>query len=139
MRRSAFRLIVPVAGLIVLLAGISAVRVSPSQFDAAGAVGLVGDSTAVDAETVEKGRAIFHGAGTCFMCHGQKLEGIVGPTLRAHEWRDAKGGDLPAIYFVVTHGVPNTMMVSHPGGISDAQAKQVASYVWAVSHDKTKP
>ena len=30
-------------------------------------------------------------------------------------------------------------MVSHPNGISDAQAVNVAVYVWSVSHGQAKP
>ena len=61
------------------------------------------------------------------------------PTLKAHEWKDAKGGGYDAILNVVMKGVPGTAMVSHPGGISDADAKKIAAYVWAVGHAKTAP
>lgn len=100
-----------------------------------------GDSTpAVSSAEIAAGRGIFHGAGTCFACHGAALEGgPIAPTLRAHEWKDARGGTLDAIYAVITHGVPNTAMVAHPGGISDADARQVAAYVWAVSQVRAKP
>ncbi len=85
------------------------------------------------------GRKIFHGAGTCFACHGGKLEGTaIAPTLRAHKWRNGDGS-LDAIIRIVSHGVPGTLMVSHPGGISDAQLKEVTMYVWAVSQGKTPP
>lgn len=99
------------------------------------------DSTpAVSAATIAAGRGIFHGSGTCFACHGAALEGgPIAPTLRAHDWKDARGGTLEAIYAVVTHGVPNTAMVAHPGGISDADARQVAGYVWAVSQGRAQP
>jgi cytochrome c oxidase cbb3-type subunit III len=88
---------------------------------------------------IDAGRAIFHGAGTCLVCHGGNLEGAIGPQLTAHDWKDAKGGTLDAIVSVITKGVDGTAMVSHPGGISDAQVQQVAAYVWAVSHGKAKP
>ena len=98
------------------------------------------DTTAVTPERVELGRAIFHGQGTCFACHGQKLEGSqIAPTLMPHEWRDAKNGEFAAIYYVATHGVKSTLMVPYPGGISPDQALAVASYVWSVSRGKVKP
>ena len=98
------------------------------------------DTTAVTPERVELGRAIFHGQGTCFACHGQKLEGSqIAPTLMPHEWRDAKNGEFSAIYYVATHGVKSTLMVPYPGGISPEQALAVASYVWSVSRGKVKP
>ena len=98
------------------------------------------DTTAVTPERVELGRAIFHGQGTCFACHGTKLEGSqIAPTLMPHQWRDAKNGEFAAIYYVATHGVRSTLMVASPGGISQEQALAVASYVWSVSRGKIKP
>jgi mono/diheme cytochrome c family protein len=83
---------------------------------------------------------VFHGQGNCFVCHGQDLEGTpIAPTLQDHKWKDAKDGSLQEIYRVVTHGVDGTAMVSHPGGITDAQAVSAAIYVYSVSHGKTKP
>lgn len=99
-----------------------------------------GDTGAVTSEAIASGRQIFHGPGTCMTCHGAALGGTaIAPTLRAHQWRDAKGGTLAEIYRVVTHGVPGTAMVSHPGGISDQMAQEVAAYVWAVSHRGETP
>lgn len=120
-------------------------------FAAAGALALHGegtaqqsraqpDTSAITPAMVELGRAIFHGRGTCFACHGQKLEGSqIAPTLMPHAWRDAKKGDFAGIQFVVTHGVSSTLMVAYPGGITPAQALAVASYVWSVSTGKVKP
>ena len=137
--RTTTRVALSLVGLLVVLVALRGWSVARRQFDAAGERIASIDSTEATPENVAKGRALFHGSGTCFVCHGQQLEGGVGPTLRAHAWKDAKGGDFAAIYGVVSHGVPNTAMVAHPGGISDPQALQVASYVWAVSHDKAKP
>lgn len=98
------------------------------------------DTASITPNEVGAGRGAYHGQGTCFACHGANLEGgPVAPTLRAHAWRDAKGGDFEALYFVITHGVPGTAMVAHPGGISDADALQIAAYVWAVDHRGVKP
>jgi mono/diheme cytochrome c family protein len=89
---------------------------------------------------INSGRDVFHGAGTCFACHGADLEGTpIAPTLQKHAWKDAKDGTLPEIYRVVTHGVDGTAMVSHPGGITDAQAVYAAVYVYSVSHGTAKP
>ena len=98
------------------------------------------DPSEITPAMVDLGRAIFHGQGTCFACHGGKLEGSqIAPTLMPHKWRDAKNGDFAEIFRVATHGVPSTLMVAYPGGISPAQAKAVASYVWSVSTGKVKP
>lgn len=100
----------------------------------------VPDTNAITPEMVSAGRKVFHGQGTCFACHGPNLEGgPIAPTLKAHSWKDAKGGDLGAIFYVVTHGVNGTAMVSHPGGISDADAVRVATYIWSVGHRGVKP
>lgn len=99
-----------------------------------------GDSSVASDELITEGRKIFHGRGTCFTCHGASLEGsAIAPTLREHPWKDAKGGSVDAIYQIVTHGVSGTVMVSHPGGISDADARRVAAYIWAVSHGHARP
>jgi mono/diheme cytochrome c family protein len=98
------------------------------------------DTSAITPAKVDLGRAIFHGKGTCFACHGQKLEGgQIAPTLMPHAWRDAKNGEFSAIYYVATHGVRSTLMVAYPGGINPAEALAVASYVWSVSNGKAKP
>lgn len=98
------------------------------------------DTSDITPARIELGRAIFHGQGTCFACHGAKLEGSqIAPTLMPHAWRDAKNGEFAEIYRVATHGVPSTLMVAYPGGISASQALAVASYVWSVSHGKVKP
>ncbi len=137
--RTPIRVVGVLVALLVVLVAIRGWSVARHQFDSSGEGIARADSSDVTPESVAKGRALFHGSGTCALCHGQQLEGGVGPTLRAHAWKDAKGGELAAIYGIVSHGVPNTAMVAHPGGINDAQTMQVASYVWAVSHDKTKP
>jgi len=101
---------------------------------------IVPDTAAITTAAVDLGRAIFHGKGTCFMCHGAKLEGTqVAPTLKEHKWRDAKDGRLDEIFRVATHGVPSTVMVAFPGGISRAEVLNVASYIWSVNNRGAKP
>ena len=98
------------------------------------------DTSKITPAMVDAGRAIFHGKGTCFACHGMNLEGTqVAPTLKAHAWRDAKKGEFAAIFNVATHGVPGTLMVAFPNGISRAEALNVASYVWSVGQGRAKP
>lgn len=99
------------------------------------------DTTAITPAMIEAGRAIFHGKGTCFACHGANLQGTPGvaPTLLAHAWRDAKNGDYAAIIGVVSKGVPGTAMVAFPGGISRAEVPIVAAYIWEASRGKVKP
>jgi mono/diheme cytochrome c family protein len=97
------------------------------------------DSIAVRLKLIDAGRHVFHGEGTCFACHGPNLEGTaIAPTLRAHKWRNGDGS-LAMIMHVVRTGVPNTAMISHPGGINDDELLQVTAYVWAVSRGVVKP
>ncbi|CAN5820849.1 hypothetical protein BH11GEM2_BH11GEM2_05620 [soil metagenome] len=137
--RIAVRVSLALVGLLLVLVALRGTRVARRLYDAPGEGLAQSDSAVATPEAINKGRALFHGTGTCAICHGQQLEGGVGPTLRAHPWKDAKGGDMSAIYAVITRGVPNTAMAAHPGGINDVQAMQFAAYVWAVSHDKAKP
>ncbi len=98
-----------------------------------------GDTASLTPAMISVGRKIFHGQGNCATCHGQALEGTpMAPTLKAHEWRDAKGGGYAALVGVILNGASSTAMVSHPGGISSAQAKKVAAYIWAVNHRGAK-
>ena len=112
------------------------VRFTAAQQQAA----VAPDSSAITPAMVDAGRAIFHSKGTCFACHGPQLEGTqVAPTLKPHAWRDAKNGDFAAIFYVVTHGVPSTLMVAFPGGITRTEAMNVASYVFSVGRGRAKP
>ena len=98
------------------------------------------DTNAITPAMVDLGRALFHGKGTCFACHGAQLEGTqIAPTLKAHAWRDAKNGQLDEIFRVVTHGVSGTVMVAFPGGISRSEALNAAAYIWSVNNRQAKP
>jgi len=112
----------------------------PAGMAAQQPAGVVPDTANLTPAMVDAGRALFHGRGACFACHGARLEGTqLAPTLIKKEWRDAKGGELGNIFTVVTHGVPGTLMVAFPGGISKADAANAAAYVWSVNHRGAKP
>lgn len=118
----------------------AAILLMPGVARAQKAAGAVPDTLSITPAMVDAGRALFHGLGTCFACHGMKLEGTqLAPTLIKKDWKDAKGGDLGNIFSVVTHGVPGTLMVAFPGGISKGDAANAAVYVWSVNHRGAKP
>jgi mono/diheme cytochrome c family protein len=120
---------------LVLLALIGGQRIAVAQT----AAGTAKDTAVVTDEVTDAGRKIFHGPGTCYACHGAKLQGgPIAPHLTGPKWRNGDGS-FDMILGVLRGGVPGTVMVSHPGGISDAQVIQVASYVFAVSQGLTKP
>lgn len=101
--------------------------------------GPVPDSTMLTTATIDAGRKIFHGKGTCFGCHGDKLQGgPVAPALTGRSWRHIDGS-YSAIIDRVDNGLAGTLMVPHPGGIEESQVFLVASYVYAVSHGLAKP
>jgi mono/diheme cytochrome c family protein len=88
---------------------------------------------------IDAGRKVFHGKGTCSGCHGDKLQGgPVAPALTGPSWRHITG-TFDAIVDRVDNGLPGTLMVPHPGGITETQVFLVASYIYAVSHQRTKP
>jgi mono/diheme cytochrome c family protein len=88
---------------------------------------------------IDAGRGIFHGKGTCHACHGEKLQGgPVAPPLTGQHWRHITG-TFDAIVDRIDHGNPGTIMMPHPGGITEAQVTIVAAYVYAVSHGLTQP
>lgn len=125
-------------GALGIALGAAALR--PAHKGSAVQVPTLPDTSAIPPEMVSAGRRIFHGQGTCFACHGVNLEGgPIAPTLKPHAWKDALGGELSAIFYVDTHGVRGTVMVAHPGNISDADAVRVAAYIWSVDHDRAKP
>ena len=100
------------------------------------------DTPGVTGAMIDAGRNVFHGAGGCFACHGAQMQGsAIAPALdkKGKPWLAAKDGSYEAILNVITHGVPGTIMVAHPNGISDGMASEVAAYVWAVNHQGVKP
>jgi mono/diheme cytochrome c family protein len=88
---------------------------------------------------IDAGRKLFHGKGTCFACHGADLQGgPVAPPLTGPAWRHISG-TFNSIVNRVDNGYAGSVMVAHPGRITEAQVVQVAAYVYAVSHGLAKP
>jgi mono/diheme cytochrome c family protein len=97
------------------------------------------DSPVLSDQVIDAGRAIFHGPGTCHACHGDDLQGgAIAPSLRGPKWRHIDG-TFAAMLDRIRQGKDGTLMVGHPGDITDAETLQVATYVWAVSQGKAKP
>jgi mono/diheme cytochrome c family protein len=101
--------------------------------------GAAPDSALLTPAIISAGRAIFHGRGTCFGCHGDKLQGgPIAPPLTGASWRHING-NFDAILNRIDEGMKGTLMPSHPGGISESQVFLVATYVYAVSHHLAPP
>jgi len=127
--------------LLALLGGVLlfGVRGAAAQAVDTTAKGAEPDPALLTPAMLDAGRKIFHGKGTCFACHGDKLQGgPIAPALTGPKWRHITG-TFDAIVDRIDNGLPGTVMVPHPGGITESQIFLVASYVYAVSHQLTKP
>ncbi len=98
----------------------------------------------VTQDAVDKGKAIFAGAGNCYACHGQNAQGMLGPTtnLVDHAWLHSDGS-YPGIVAYIKKGVTKEesksgipMPARGGSSITDEQVNQVAAYVWSISHAK---
>jgi mono/diheme cytochrome c family protein len=127
--------------LRVLLCGVFALgahRAAAQAVDTA-SKGAEPDSTLLSPAMIDAGRRVFHGKGTCSGCHGAKLQGgPIAPALTGPSWRHITG-TFDAVVDRIDNGLPGTLMVPHPGGITESQVFLVASYIYAVSHRMTKP
>jgi cytochrome c oxidase cbb3-type subunit 3 len=88
-----------------------------------------GTPTATDAGTAspadETGEQIFK--QNCVVCHGENLEGKVGPNLTDNEW--IHGGKLEDIEHTITVGVPEKGMVTWGPILGPDRVKKVAEFV----------
>lgn len=129
-----WRLAVAVAAISSLAAG----RAGAQAVDTTKR-GAAPDQALLTPAMIDAGRKIFHGPGTCFGCHGDKLQGgPIAPALVGLKWRHIDGS-FDAIVDRIDNGLAGTLMVPHPGGITEAQVFMVATYVYAVSHKLAKP
>ncbi|GAB3904950.1 hypothetical protein GCM10028803_35110 [Larkinella knui] len=78
-----------------------------------------------DAKGIDAGKAIF--TQNCVACHGANAEGKVGPNLTDAYW--LHGGNVKAVFHVITEGVPEKGMVSWKKQLNPLQVQQVASYI----------
>ncbi len=95
---------------------------------------------AVTPEAIAQGDSIFHKTGNCYACHGPDAHGLVGPNLTDSAWIHGDGS-YDFIVATVTKGFPKeeskSGIVMPPKGgstITDEQVKQVAAYVYSLSH-----
>lgn len=90
---------------------------------------------------VARGRELFHGSANCVTCHGIDAIGTdSGPALAQGVWLHGPDS-YEGILSRVLHGIPKawttrgvTMPMRGWSTLSDAQARDVAAYVWQVSH-----
>ena len=94
-------------------------------------------ATAAD---VAEGQKIFSATGNCFTCHGADGSGsALAPSLKDAQWLNVSG-DFASIQQVINNGVPNpkqfpaAMPAKGGAALTEQQVKQVAAYVYSLSH-----
>jgi mono/diheme cytochrome c family protein len=94
-------------------------------------------------ETLEKGKAVYHGKGFCVTCHGPdgtglgNIPGLVGKLPRNftdRAWQEARSdGEL---FWILKNGSPGTAMAPFvPLVLTEEEAWQVLHYVRSFGHD----
>ena len=91
---------------------------------------------------VQEGQRIYASAGLCAVCHGPDATGAIGPNLTDTEWLTGNG-EYEQIVAQILKGVTaaeatnplgTTMPPKGGAGITEAQVRAVAAYVWTLSH-----
>jgi cytochrome c oxidase cbb3-type subunit 3 len=119
----------------VLAGAVAALHVAPAAAQAKPAA-----PAEVTPAAITAGDSIFHKTGNCYACHGANAQGLVGPNLTDSTWIHGDGS-YEFIVATVTKGIPKeeskSGIVMPPKGgstITDDQVKQVAAYVYSLSH-----
>jgi mono/diheme cytochrome c family protein len=86
-------------------------------------------------EIVEKGKALYHGKGTCFNCHGKDGDGNgpvaaqLDPSPRNFQhhgfWRHRTEGE---VFWVIKHGSLGTSMIGFDGQLTDEDIWSIIQY-----------
>ncbi len=86
-------------------------------------------------DSIAQGKALYHGKGTCFNCHGQEGAGDgpvasqLDPSPRNFQhhgfWRHRTEGE---IFWVIKHGSPGTSMVGFAGQLTDEEIWSIIQY-----------
>lgn len=88
-------------------------------------------AVATGEEAVEAGEAVYK--ANCTGCHGEKLEGGIGPSLVDSVW--IHGGAPDQVVHVITAGVPEKGMLTWGPILGPEKIGQVAAYVLSKNHE----
>lgn len=91
------------------------------------------DELIKDSKSIEVGRKVF--AEKCFMCHGDKGQGLIGPNMTDNFW--IHGNKPKDILHVIQKGVPEKGMVPWEAVLSPEE--QVAAVAFIMSLKGTNP
>lgn len=78
-----------------------------------------------DASKVNAGKETY--VAKCLVCHGDKLEGKVGPNLTDAYW--LHGGTIQDIFKTIKYGVPAKGMIAWENSLNGSQIQELASYI----------
>jgi len=87
-----------------------------------------------DPESVKAGAVVY--AGKCAVCHGENLEGKIGPNLTDKSWINGDG-KAKSIAHLIQTGVPAKGMPPWSGLLSDDEIKKAAAFI--LSKKNTNP
>ena len=87
-------------------------------------------ASAVTPEAIAAGKEVY--VANCVACHGQQLEGGIGPNLADDEW--IHGGELDQIVKTVTEGVPAKGMITWGPILGPEKITQVSAFIYDASH-----
>ncbi len=71
------------------------------------------------------GKAVYE--GNCTACHGDRLQGLVGPNLTDEYW--LHGGQVNQVFKTIKYGVPEKGMISWEKTLTPKQISDVANYI----------
>ena len=78
-----------------------------------------------DAGVISSGKAIYD--ANCTACHGDKLQGLVGPNLTDEYWMH--GGNVSSVFKTIKYGVPEKGMISWEKTLTPKQISDVTNYI----------
>jgi mono/diheme cytochrome c family protein len=95
----------------------------------------------VNDSAVARGRELFHGSANCVACHGPAGVGTdSGAALAEGIWMHGEDS-YEGILSRVVHGIPKDVSTRNTAmpmrgwtTLTDAEARDVAAYVWTISH-----
>lgn len=87
------------------------------------------DELIKDSRMVEMGKKIY--AEKCFMCHGDKGQGIIGPNLTDNFW--IHGGKPSEIIHTIQKGVPEKGMVPWEAVLSSEEQAATVAFIKSIS------
>jgi DMSO reductase family type II enzyme heme b subunit len=110
----------------------------------------IGPKVASSKESIEKGKELFHGKATCFMCHGPagRGDGPLAPSLKdvwnnpvrprnlTKGWFFRWGHNPEEIYTRIDTGISGTPMPSFDETLSNEERWDVVNYVYSLSPAK---